>query len=134
MNRIKKHYQEQARLYGVSKQMSMKDSITKDMEVSEIIKYLQIIKSDYPKLKLKVFEEGCGNGYTAEKITEKLSLKLFCVDFCEDLIKIAKDRKLKSVNFEVANILKLPIPDSAFHIVFTERCLINLGSWEEQKI
>lgn len=129
--KVKKHYEEQANEFGASKLMSMKDINVKDMEIIEIIKYLRILKTNY--YNPKILEVGCGNGYTAEKINEELNLKLTGLDFCEDLVKIAKGRKLEYTNFQVGTVLDLSFNNSAFHIAFTERCLINLKSWEKQK-
>jgi len=131
LDKIKKHYKEQAEKYGTSKQMSMKDTNTRDMEVEEIIKYLRIIKTNYRNP--KILEIGCGNGYTAGEINEKLNLGLIGIDFSEDLIRIAKSRKLDGVEFIVGNVLNMQFPDETFDIVFTERCLINLDSWKKQQ-
>lgn len=131
MNKIKKHYERLAKEYGTSGQMSMKDINIKDMEVAELLKYIKNLKTYYADP--KILEIGCGNGYTAENIKNILDLELTGMDFCEDLIEIAKSRKLKGFNFKVGNVLNLPFPDNNFHITFTERCLINLDSWEKQQ-
>lgn len=131
MDKIKKHYKEQANKYSISKQMSMKDINTRDTEVEEIIKYLRILKTYYNSP--KILEIGCGNGYTAEKINEKLNLGLTSIDFSEDLIRIAKSRKFDGVEFMVGDVLNLQFHDETFDIVFTERCLINLDSLRKQQ-
>jgi ubiquinone/menaquinone biosynthesis C-methylase UbiE len=131
MDKIKKHYKKLAKEFGRSKKMSMMDVNTKDLEVDEIIKYLGILACHFTDP--KILEIGCGNGYTAAKINKAFNVELTGIDFCKDLIKIARKRGLKNTEFKAGNVLQIPFPDETFEIIFTERCLINLESWEKQK-
>lgn len=131
-NKIKKHYKKIAKDDGASKQSSMKDINIRDLEVNKILDVLGVATTyfDNPA----ILEAGCGNGYTAELAAKKLNIQTIkCVDFCEDLIKIAKKRSRKGLTYEVGDVLNLKFEDSSFDIVFTERCLINLESWEKQQ-
>lgn len=133
MDKIKEHYINEAKELGLSKQSTMKDTNTRDKEVEMIIKYIGVLQNNFKKP--KILEVGCGNGYTAEKISENLDFfSLTCIDFCEEFIEIAKQRNLKKVIFRYGDVLNLDLDDLSFEIVFTERCLINLDSWEKQKI
>lgn len=132
MDKIKEHYIKEAKEFGDSKQSTMRDINTRDKEVEKIIEYINLLKTYFANP--KILEIGCGNGYTAEQIVKQLDVKsLTCIDFCEDFIEIAKKRNLKNISFKVGNVLNLEFNDASFDIIFTERCLINLDSWEKQQ-
>lgn len=129
--RIRDHYVGQARRWGKSKQMAMRDINVKDMEVEKIVDCIGTLKTYFEDP--KILEIGCGNGYTAGQIVKALDVKITCIDFCEDLIEIAKRRRLGSVIFKVGDVLDLGFNDASFDIVLSERCLINLTSWKRQR-
>ena len=132
MYKIKEHYKEIAEEYGASKQSSMKDINIRDIEIDKIIDVLNVVKTYFNNP--KILEVGSGNGYASEQIVNKLNIQsIRCIDFCEDLVEIAKKRNVKGVTYEVGDVLNLKFEDSSFDIVFTERCLINLDSWEKQQ-
>ena len=128
---IREHYKKEARKFGDSKQSTMRDNNIRDMEIEQIIKYITVLNRGCNNP--KVLEIGCGNGYTAEQIIKNLDINLECIDTCEDFIKTAKKRNI-NVKFNRGDILNLTnYKDNSFDIVFTERCLINLPSWNKQK-
>lgn len=132
MSKIKKHYVEVAKEYGSSKQSTMKDTNIRDLEVDKISEVLGILKNYCQNP--AILEIGCGNGYTAEQIVKRLNLSsMTCVDYCKELVEIAKKRDLENIVFKVDDVLSLRFEDSSFDVVFTERCLINLDSWENQQ-
>lgn len=131
-NKIKEHYIEEAKVLGDSKQSTMRDVNIRDKEVEKIIECLRTLKGSFDNP--KILEIGCGNGYTAEQIVNLLNVNsLTCIDFCEDLIEIAKKRDLKNVVFKNGDVLNLDFGNNSFDIVFCERCLINMDSWEKQQ-
>lgn len=131
VDKIKEHYIKEAKEFGDSKQSAMRDINIRDKEVEKIIECLRILKAHFNNP--QILEVGCGNGYTAKQIVEQLDLSLTCIDFCEEFIEIAKKRNLKNVTFEVVDVLDLKFDDASYDIVYSERCLINLVSWEKQK-
>jgi ubiquinone/menaquinone biosynthesis C-methylase UbiE len=131
MNRIKEHYIEQAKIWGDSKQSTMPDIFVRDKEIEKIIATLDILTKNNSQ-KMKILEIGCGNGYTAEQVSKKLGLKLTGIDFCEDLISISRKRDITDVKFLIDDVLQLHFDSDSFNIIFTERCLINLETWELQ--
>jgi ubiquinone/menaquinone biosynthesis C-methylase UbiE len=131
MDKIKEHYKNLARTLGLAKDLSMKDLFTKDAEIKEIKKYLEYLLNK--KNNSKIVELGCGNGFTAELLSTELDINIIGIDYCEELIEIAKKRKSPKVNFCVGNVLKLDFKDRSLDIIYTERCLINLDTWQKQK-
>ena len=86
-----------------------------------------------------VLEIGCGSGGTAIHIAKNKKVSILAVDYSEKMIKAAKKERnlagdlLGSVEFEVHDVSTIEKIMQNFDIVFTERVLINLGSWDEQK-
>jgi ubiquinone/menaquinone biosynthesis C-methylase UbiE len=80
--------------------------------------------------KSEVLDVGCGTGYTACEIAQKYSAHVVGIDVSEDMIAKAQERKcqdhLKSVEFQVADVLELPFQDEIFDTVIMESILIVL--------
>ena len=131
MDKIKEYYSKVAKEFGDSKQSTMPDLNIRRMEVEKI---LEVISSTPKRSEFSILEVGCGNGYLAARIECWGNYTLTCIDFCEDLIKIAKNRPSNScATFAVADVLGLPYNNNSFDMVISERCLINLKSWEDQQ-
>jgi ubiquinone/menaquinone biosynthesis C-methylase UbiE len=104
-----------------------------------ILKQLEMaILSQYVRDGMKILEVGSGNGLTALAIASRYSVDLTGVDFAEDMVRAAKARvqpkQLKGkVEFLQGDVRSLSGFEPEFDLVITERCLINLASWEEQR-
>lgn len=126
---IKQYYKEQAEKFGIDGRSTISDKNTRNLEIDALLKYIEDNK--------KILEIGCGNGYTAKEIIQKKKINLTAIDFSEDLIKIAKKQPLYNtkgqVLFDIGDAAKLNFPGESFDIIFTERCLINLLTWGNQK-
>ena len=131
MDKIKEHYQQQAKEYQNSPKSTMQDTFTREKEMEALLKQLKLITGEHPNP--KILEIGCGNGYVAEQLSQELNIPIKGIDFCKEFIEIAKQRKAPLVFFSVGNVLELNYPDDTFDIIFTERCLINLETWENQQ-
>jgi len=91
----------------------------------------------------RVLDLGCGSGTTAIFLAENKSLEITGMDFSPEMVKEAnqeRDRRGISplkLNFAVQDIRKinelLAAQAAPYDIVMTERVLINLETWEEQK-
>lgn len=125
---VKKHYQKEAEKHGQSLTSTMADLNTRRLEIANILGYLK--DGD------KCLEVGCGNGSGSIEISKAKKIDLTCVDFSHDLIKLAKKQPTKDVKgkikFQEQDILKLNVKNK-FDCVFTERCVINLLNWDDQK-
>lgn len=91
----------------------------------------------------RVLDLGCGSGTTAFFLAENKSLKITGMDYSPEMVKQANhERDLRGISpsyldFAVQDVRKLnellaaqTIP---YDMVITERVLINLETWEEQK-
>ncbi len=130
---IKEHYKVQAAKHKDSALSTMEDPITRQKEVTIIENFFQL-----PQVAAKtkqVLEIGCGNGYTLNILSPKFSNYNFTgLDFSEDLLEIARSRNLKGVEFLQGDARKLSFKDESFDVIYTERCIINLLSWDEQQL
>ncbi len=130
MDGLKQHYDKEAKEKSLSAKSTMEDIFTRNLEVIKIEETIRNLLEN--KEHKTILEVGCGNGYTISKLARKYDCKFIGIDSNESMIKIALKRKVKNANFIVSDILKPKFDDEAFDIVFSERCLINLHSWDLQ--
>ena len=128
-NKILEHYTNQAKLYKASPKSTMKDLFIRGLEVSKLTETLTKLSNK----NTKVLEVGCGNGYTISKLSKKLECNFVGIDSNQQLIQLASKRRLKKIIFSKQSILEPKFRSGMFDIVFTQRCLINLISWNLKK-
>jgi ubiquinone/menaquinone biosynthesis C-methylase UbiE len=102
------------------------DRIAKELEIRAISKYIQD--------GMTVLDVGCGDGETAAILAGRYNITIDGFDSSETMIKQALNRAL-DISFSVGDIIKSGLRhlDERYDLVYTERCLINLLSWKEQK-
>lgn len=121
---IIKHYKEEADKYGNTKFCTHDDEVVKDKEVERI---LRLIRKE-----TNVLEIGCGNGYLAEQIIRNKNVNYTGIDVSQDMIELCNQRNL-GLEFICGDFVNYPIKERRFDTIVSERCLINLENWEEQK-
>ncbi|OQX14500.1 MAG: hypothetical protein BWK76_14545 [Desulfobulbaceae bacterium A2] len=102
------------------------DSYLKNLELKSIQQYIK--GGD------RLLDVGCGNGYTCYWIREHIDVSVKGIDFSEEMIRVAQSMlsSQEKIEFQVESVTDLSSPDECFDVVLSERCLINLCSWEEQ--
>ncbi len=86
----------------------------------------------------EVLDVGCGNGFATEIYSEKAK-SIVGIDFSSEMIHQAnqqlhqKQGNNKNISFRQMDVLNLAFPENSFDVVISERCLINLRSWEDQR-
>lgn len=83
----------------------------------------------------RVLDVGCGNGYSTA-IFAKQAEHIVGIDYSEAMIARATREygHLPNTTFEVRDILSpLPYPAKSFGVAVTQRCLINLVTWDNQQ-
>jgi len=125
---ILNHYKAEADRHDHNGTSTIQDVRTRDIEMRALFAY---IKDDY-----RILEVGCGNGFVARAIVEQFQVELYAIDFSADMINLAQNQEITNprgkVTFACADILNLDTKPP-YDLVFTERCLQNLCSWEDQK-
>ncbi len=81
-----------------------------------------------------VVEAGCGNGYST-RLFSREAKHIYAFDFSEEMIRraIKVNKNLDNVVFAVDDVRSIKLESEVADIVISQRCLINLMSWEEQK-
>lgn len=78
-----------------------------------------------------ILDACCGTGELTEILRKRLPPggSVIGVDFCEDMLEIAKKRhrNVKNVDYQVGNIQQLPFPDKSFYAVYNCFALRNLS-------
>ena len=109
---------------------TMGDVCLRELEIEAILKHIK--KSD------NVLDAGCGNGYTTA-IAAKKAKSILGIDFSQEMInqsnqiKSSLKKKLKNIDFCQMDILNLQFKKNSFDVAISERCLINVQSWQNQK-
>ncbi len=134
MNRndsIYQYWERMAQQHGTECRATIPDHYLKILELESIYKHL----SD----NVKILDAGCGNGYSALQIKKRFRCEITAVDFSETMIKTAKSEQAllgidDGLRFDLQDILSLGEPDEYYDIAITERSIINLESWEKQRL
>jgi len=128
-NFIKDFWESQAIAFKDSHSASWGDHFAIDLEIEHIAKFIK--EGD------AVLDVGCSNGHATLAMLQKKPGKLYGVDYAENMIRYALEKKAKlnnpaNVFFEVGDIMNLGFDDNMFDVVYTTRVLINLPNWEDQ--
>lgn len=89
---------------------------------------------------VRILDIGCGNGYATIQLAKQYPGVYFVgIDYSAKMIKIAERQAqadgICNVKFIVGNVLDLSsMKEWTFDVVLTERCLINLKNFQEQKL
>jgi ubiquinone/menaquinone biosynthesis C-methylase UbiE len=122
-------YRSQAEMHGLDGTSTIQDIRTRRLELQALLQYV----SDG----LKVLEAGCGNGYVAEQFARALDVQLDAFDFSPEMIAVAQSRDLSgdkgNVRFWQQDVLEFEASEE-YDLVFSERCIQNLATWDEQKL
>ena len=125
---VKQHYKEEAEKNTISLTSTMADVNTRRLEIEHLASYLKSGK--------KCLEIGCGNGASSIKKKKKVKVDLLATDFSTDMIAMAKKQSIKGIKgkikFQEQDVLTLN-HKKEFDFIFTERCIINLLNWNDQK-
>ena len=131
---IREHYRAQAEKDRDSSLSTIGERVVREKEVELIKNFLSLVleesSSDHPR----ILDAGCGNGYTLSQLIGCFPSWCFHgLEFTEELLSVAQDRNLKGCMLDQGDIRLTEYQDSFFDIVYTERCLINILDWEQQK-
>ncbi|MCJ7655235.1 MAG: class I SAM-dependent methyltransferase, partial [Dehalococcoidia bacterium] len=137
--KIKEYWDERAKQYSGVPAATTNDVYLRELEISTIVQTLHEIQIPCDGSALDV---GCGDGYSTLKVAQATSgLRFLGIDYSENMIKNACERfethpELKArVAFVIGDVMELrkACGDSAYDVVLSDRCLINLDSIESQR-
>ena len=110
------------------------DFIAKEIEMKTLLSYCS--RGD------SILDLGCGSGTAAFYILDKLDVSITGMDFSSKMIaeaqRAAKEKGYdqETLNFcvnDIRDVKELEKSERRYDIVMTERVLINLDNWQEQK-
>jgi ubiquinone/menaquinone biosynthesis C-methylase UbiE len=108
--------------------ISLRDESLRQLETEAIARFLEPSHS--------VLDVGCGDGVNTLVYAERAA-RVLGVDRSHQMIGRARgrlaERSLSNVRFEQLSVEEIDRLDERFDVVLTQRCLINLNSFEEQK-
>jgi ubiquinone/menaquinone biosynthesis C-methylase UbiE len=129
--KILDYWNEQALKYKKSVQATSPDFFAFDLEKNVVLSFLRDGQ--------KVLNVGCGNGIKDLEYCRQKKIKLKGTDYSDEMITVANNELKKSIAglvgelvFEYGDILDLAERDE-YDVVITDRCLINLGTEENQR-
>lgn len=126
---IREYWDDNARRHRAGLAATTPDPLAKELEVAALKRALDPA--------LDTLEVGCGNGYNLFSLAVTFSGALTGVDFAPAMIEVANETARTRLDaarfrFEVASVLDDLSRLGKFQQVFTDRCLINLTSLDEQ--
>lgn len=134
---IKSFWNEQAKKFKGSDLATAPDTYYRQLEIERI--------ADYLKDGTKILDIGCGNGFSTIKFAHRLPRASFLgLDYSEDLIHFAHkslgkekpsvQRRVEFIEGDVLALNKVPsLRHEKFDFIVSERCLINLLNWQQQR-
>ena len=133
------HWSDWARTYGTSLRATTKTSTAKTLELDALERRIKTIFGDQAA---SVLEVGCGNGVNCFHLANAFkNLNIDGVDYIPDMIASAQDKlsansllkdRLRFFQGDATSVENDRSLRDAYNLVFTDRCLINLGSTETQ--
>ncbi len=135
---VKEYWDKRAAVMAENPSATTNDVYLRELEAKTLIARLKEL--NLPK-KSHILDVGCGNGYTLVKVAKEFEHFSFRgVDYSEEMIRAAKSLLEKSpdlkgrLSFAVGDATNLEdsIDGMLFNVVMSDRCLINLESFQAQ--
>lgn len=126
---VKEFWDTQAKEHGAADTATAPDTAYRGLEINAIIPH---IKGPW------VCDMGCGNGYSTFRFKEAHpNIKFIGIDYSEKMIKAAAVEAIhrhSDIPFLTSDVRMMSnLGLAKFDTIISERCLINLPTWDEQK-
>ncbi|MBY0516373.1 MAG: class I SAM-dependent methyltransferase [Bacteriovoracaceae bacterium] len=132
---ILEHYKKLSVEWGLQGQMSMQDQVIRERETKFLIeqtKHCLRLLGVAPE-QAQILDTGCGNGYLLQALWEELAgAQMTGLEFVPELVHLAQSRNLPGIKIEHSDMRVAQ--EHKAHIVISERSVVNLLTWEEQKL
>ena len=124
------HWEEKAKKFKSSSDVSWEDKLMMGLEIEGIAKQLE---SD-----ALVLDAGCSNGASTFQIAARTRASVHAFDYSASAVAIAREQQDRKdpdgrINFSQGNILNIDAPNDKFDAAYTIRVIINLANWRLQQ-
>lgn len=103
------------------------DRYAKELEMATIARYV--------KDEMWVLDAGCGDGETLRYLADRYNIRGWGFDYSEEMIRKADnhktDKDLYFIKMDLRDFKK--IEHHRYDLIYTQRSLINLDTWEDQR-
>lgn len=133
---VKDYWEKRAEEHRISPEATTKDYYLRVKEINSLSDSIEKLLQS--KDINSIADIGCGNGFTLIELAKIYpDISFYGFDYSESMIKFANSMKsdlgLNNVQFKLFDLLSDNF-DKKYSLIYTVRCLINLPSWELQKI
>jgi predicted O-methyltransferase YrrM len=137
---IRRHWAGWASAYGIGLKATTKTWTIKALEIDALSRRLRALAAD--RHLARVLEVGCGNGINCVELAKRFpNLRLDGIDYVEAMVASAIKNgrsfgvhdRVRFFAGDVLRVAEIAELESAYDVVFTDRCLINLNTFELQK-
>lgn len=132
LEEIKKHWDERAALSNAATGNTLGDDNLRNLEIEAVAKHLHCGQ--------KVLDVGCGNGFSTLYWARNCGVSITGMDYssamianANEILAAAEPGMKDRVDFLCADVMDPAALKNEFDVIITERCLINLKSWENQQ-
>ncbi len=130
---ILNYYARIAESFGLRADSTIQDHTIREMEVefacSEISDFIRT-----HEFAPRILELGCGNGTLLSEISRRFpDCQLQGVEFSPELTALAQSRNLPNCQVSLGDMRKSRSYPKQVDLIITERSLINLASWDQQR-
>jgi len=127
----KSFWNNRAETEGLKESATSNEKYLRDLEIKTIIEYLRKFN---PK---KIYDIGCGNGFSTFFYAEEFAEKTFVgLDYAQNMIASAKERlgslHHNNLTFDVGDITNLELASDSADFIMTSRVFINLQNFDNQ--
>lgn len=136
---IKAHWEAMSSSFGADLKSTTKNLSIKKLEIDALSSAIRYVVGQNINVK-SIMEMGCGNGFNTCALSKIFpNINFTGVDYIPNMIvnakTLAEKEGCKNIEYKVGDILDIESIglQAAYDIVFTDRCIINLDSYEKQK-
>ncbi len=138
---IKNHWTDWATTHGDHLNATTKTPTIKALEIDAFVRTISRLMGT-KEARFRALEVGCGNGANCMALTQTFpNASIDGVDYVSEMVESAKTASAKwgcgkNVRFFAGNVLDLSVTaelHTAYDIVLTDRCLININTLTLQK-
>lgn len=131
LRKIHEHWEQQAEKLPNDPRSTIRDHNFRRLEIDAILRHLPPGG--------RILDLGSGDAYSTIEFVRRRRSQAVCVDISRRMLENAHRRIRRAwgprspIQLVQGDVMWLGFPDRVFDVVVSERCLINLNTWERQR-